>query len=148
MQRRDFIKYSLGCLATLCLTGNFEEDVYYDDICLGKYKSHTISYSYDKPEYYYLGDLSSCVRYVTFPKEFILTIKYSYTDVKFTGFNINLKDIPEIISKKPEDLLINDNKIILNCKHGEYIFRISEINPNEFYSYLITHNSQNDRINQ
>lgn len=104
MIRRDFIKYFLGTLSTFCLTGNFslekDEEYYYDDeICLGKYKSHTIQYDLDMPKNFYLGESIYC-RYVTFPKEYTLKICYSNFDVILLCYNIKLEDIPLIISKK------------------------------------------------
>lgn len=131
---RDFIKYFLGTLSTFCLTGNFslekDEEYYYDDeICLGKYKSHTIGYDLDMPKNFYLGDSIYC-RY-KFPREFKLKIIYSLFTVCLTGFNINLKDILEILSKKPKDLITDKNKLTIKCKNGNYTFLVNSVWLNE-----------------
>lgn len=135
MIRRDFIKYCFGTLSAFCLTGNLvTKDYYYDkedlNICLGEYLSHTIEYDLDKPKNFYLGESIYC-RYITFPKEFKLKIIYSLFTIHLTSFNINLNDILEILSKKPQDLVTDKHKLILNCKNGDYTFLVNSVWLNE-----------------
>lgn len=140
MIRRDFIKYCFGALSTFCLTGNFglekdDEDYYYNETCLGKYRSHTISYNLDVEKYYYLGNYDTYLfRYLEFPIEYILTIYYSNFDIILLSYNIKLEDIPLIISKKPKDLVLKNDEIIIKCKKHQYKFKPWKIEINNSHN--------------